>query len=178
MMLDSKAVAGSRFPHAPLAWRAKWDELREVFNTKERPRPRHTTRSNIESPRHPKTRRIRGRQLSTLHKHLSCARRKCCRPACFNIPSSLACQHLVRQHASVPELPPHRPSQAYASQKRNNRWTSFIPLRAPFLLRPLRTTPRPEPVLAQPDRHSPPWTHRTTNSTQSPSSSTSSSTMT
>src|SRR5690242_4994594 len=156
-MLDSKAVAGSRFPHAPLAWRSGM--LREVFNTKERPRPRHTTRPNIRSPTRTKTRRIRGRRLSTFLTHLSCARRKCCRPACSNIPTSLACQHPVRQHASVSELPPHRPSQAHASRDRNTRWTSFPSPLAQLLLRPLRTTPSPEHVLAQPGRHSPPWTH-------------------
>ncbi len=105
---------------------AKWDELREVFNTKEGPRPRHTTRPHIDTPtQHTKSRRNWGRQLSTLYIHLSCACRKCCRPARPNIPSSLACQHEVRQHNAGPDLPPHRPSQAHASQVRNSRW---IPL--------------------------------------------------
>lgn len=70
-------------------------------------------------------------------------------------------------------LHPRRPSQAHAPQEGNDCWPLSPPLCAPPSLRSLWTTPSPEHATPQPDPHSPPWTHKTTSSTQSLSSSTS-----
>lgn len=172
MLEGSRAVAGSRFPHAPLLPRPEHIPLQsQVFDTRERTRLRITHARTSIYPRTQST-LISGADSSHIHIYLICACRKCCRPTCSNIPSSLACQQ-VRQHDSVPELPPHHPSQAHALQGRDCQRTSLPPIPALPLFKPLWTTPSPEHAPLQPDPHSPPWTPRTTNSTRSPCSLTS-----
>jgi hypothetical protein len=88
----SSAVAGpSRLPHAPplLPWRSV-----EVgcHGLQHQTLDHITDGPNIELPNQAKTNQ-KGADSSHIHTHISCACRKCCRPTCFNIPSSLACQH-------------------------------------------------------------------------------------
>lgn len=165
---------------SPWRRRAKWDErrgrLQHNRKTQTTPITPAQTSTHPRFPRHIEP----GADSSPFCTLLTGPRRKCCRPTCFNIPSSLACQHQhqVRQHDSVPELPPaslhpRRPSQAHAPQEDNDCWPLPPCLCAPPSLRSLWTTPSPEHATPQPDPHSPPWTHKTTSSTQSLSSSTS-----
>jgi hypothetical protein len=164
---------------SPWRRRAKWDErrgrLQHNRKTQTTPITPAQTSTHPRFPRHIEP----GADSSPFCNLLTGPRRKCCRPTCFNIPSSLACQHQhqVRQHDPVPELPPaSAPAPPITSSRPARRPRLLAP--PPFLvcaalLRSLWTTPSPEHATPQPDPHSPPWTHKTTSSTQSLSSSTS-----
>jgi hypothetical protein len=173
---------------SPWRRRAKWDErrgrLQHNRKTQTTPITPAQTSTHPRFPRHIEP----GADSSPFCNLLTGPRRKCCRPTCFNIPScQFACLPTPAPGTSTVNttrslschlschlpLHPRRPSQAHAPPEGNDCWPRPPSLCAPPSLRSLWTTPSPEHATPQPDPHSPPWTHKTTSSTQSLSSSTS-----